>query len=50
MKPLKYRLAYLLIICIIVLLLSLFYRDSLCEIKIKHGVQEVAAKLACSEH
>ncbi|WP_414653890.1 Hok/Gef family protein, partial [Franconibacter helveticus] len=50
MKPLKYRLAYLLIICITVLLLSLFYRDSLCEIKIKHGVQEVAAKLACSEH
>ncbi len=49
MKPLRYLFACLLVICVTVLFFSLFNRGLLCELRIKNGNQEVAAKLACSD-
>ncbi|WP_313108933.1 Hok/Gef family protein [Atlantibacter sp.] len=49
MKPLRYLFACLLVVCVTVLFFSLFNRGLLCELKIKNGSQEMAAKLACSD-
>ncbi|HAI50208.1 MULTISPECIES: Hok/Gef family protein [Atlantibacter] len=49
MKPLRYLFACLLVVCVTVLFFSLFNRGLLCELRIKNGNQEVAAKLACSD-
>jgi protein HokB len=47
MTPFKYLLGILLIICLTILIFSLINRGSLCELTIRNGHQEVAAKLAC---
>ncbi|NBD01537.1 Hok/Gef family protein [Atlantibacter hermannii] len=49
MKPLRYLLACILVVCITVLVFSLFNHGLLCELKIRNGNQEVAARLACSD-
>ncbi|MBW9429770.1 Hok/Gef family protein [Atlantibacter hermannii] len=49
MKPLRYLFACLLVVCVTVLFFSLFNRGLLCELRIKNGNQEVAAKLACTQ-
>ncbi|MBL7634510.1 Hok/Gef family protein [Atlantibacter hermannii] len=44
MKPLRYLLACLLVVCLTVLVFSLFNRGLLCKLKIRNGNQEVAAR------
>lgn len=47
MAPFKYLLGILLIVCLTVLIFTLINRGKLCELRIRSGHQEVAAKLAC---
>jgi len=47
MTPLKYVLGILVIICLTIVLFTFINRGALCELTIKSGQHEVAAKLAC---
>lgn len=47
MTPLKYMLAIVCIICLTIVVFAFINRGQLCELTIKNGHQEVAAKLAC---
>jgi heme/copper-type cytochrome/quinol oxidase subunit 4 len=47
MTPLKYALGIILIICLTIVLFTFINRGALCELTIKSGQHEVAAKLAC---
>ncbi|GEM_PF-264842 len=47
MKPLRYLLACLFMVCITILIFALMNQGTLCELTIRSGSQEVAAKLAC---
>jgi len=47
MTPLKFALGILVIICLTIVLFTFINRGALCELTIKSGQHEVAAKLAC---
>lgn len=48
MKPLKFTLAMLIIVCLTILMFSFIHRGKICELYIRGENQEVVAKLACS--
>ncbi len=48
MTPLKYLLGIIIIICLIIVFFTFINRGTLCELTIKSGQHEVAAKLACT--
>lgn len=47
MTPLKTVLGIVLIVCLTIVIFTFINRGNLCELSIKSGRQEVAAKLAC---
>lgn len=47
MTPIKFALGILVIICLTIVLFTFINRGALCELTIKSGQHEVAAKLAC---
>lgn len=47
MTPLKYVLGIILIISLAIVFFTFIHRGKLCELTIKSGQHEVAAKLAC---
>ena len=47
MTPLKTVLGIVLIVCLTIVIFTFINRGKLCELSIKSGRQEVAAKLAC---
>ncbi len=48
MKPLKYVLTFLIIICLTIVFLNAINNGRLCEVNLRLGDKEVAAKLACA--
>ncbi|EOC0056226.1 Hok/Gef family protein [Cronobacter turicensis] len=49
MKPLKYLFACFVVFCATILIFALINHGTLCELTIKQGNKEVAARLSCSD-
>ncbi|WP_426724222.1 Hok/Gef family protein [Cronobacter turicensis] len=49
MKPLKYLFACFVVFCVTILIFALINHGTLCELTIKQGNKEVAARLSCSD-